>query len=899
MRTGKIRVIPGPNVYSYRPVLVMKLYLEELTGRESCEIAGFNERLLALLPGVRTHHCAKGRPGGFVERLEEGTYFGHVVEHAALEMMELVGVGTNHGKTRSAGGRGAYHVVVECQAEKGTEFLLRAAVELVAALVKGEPYPLEEALEEARRIVARTELGPSTRAIVEAAERRGVPWSRVGEGSLIQLGYGRHRRFVEAAMTSSTSAIGVDIASDKELTKTLLAAASIPVPQGVLVASEEEAVEAFSDLGAPVVVKPYDGCQGKGVALNLRTEREVRQAFRAAREYSSRVLVEELLQGRDYRVLVVGGKVTAASERVPAHVVGDGRHTVGELIEFENRNPERGEDHDKSLTKIKVDAAVTELLAKSGLSLEAIPAEGERVLLRECANLSTGGTARDVTALVHPEVARMCERAARIVGLDVCGLDLILDDIAEPPRPAGNGVVEINAAPGLRMHTSPSEGEARDVGRAIIEAVYPPGAPSRIPVISVTGTNGKTTITRMIAHAIAKTGKTVGMTTTDGIYIGGERILKGDTTGPRSARAVLSDPAVDVAVLETARGGIVRGGLAYDWSDVAVLSNIRLDHLGQDNIRSLDDLLYVKSLVAERVKEGGTLILNADDERLASLMDIPRVKRIPKNVVYFSLHPLHVLIRRHLDAGGRALLYDHGWIVEAEGAAYARVCRAADIPATMGGVASYQVANALAALAAGRAYGLSRDAVAAALKTFRAAEHNAGRGNLYRVAEGYVFVDYGHNPDAFEAVGRLAAAWEGRRVTGVVGVPGDRNDEVVEQAGRAAARAFHRLIVKEDKDLRGRRPGEVAELLRRAARDEVPGQECRVIHDETEAVRAAIAEMQPGEVVAVFFEKFEPVSRVLAEHQAAPADRVEELPARPARRVVSVRRTASGRLARA
>jgi cyanophycin synthetase len=893
MRIAQTRAVAGPNVYSYRPVLIMQLHLDELTDRESCEFPGFSERLLALLPGVRTHHCAKGRTGGFVERLEEGTYFGHVVEHVALELTDLAGVGTYHGKTRAAGAAGVYNVVVEYSAEQGTEFLLRAAVGLVEALVKGESYPLAEKLDEARRIIARTELGPSTRAMVEAATRRGVPWARVGDGSLIQLGYGRHRRFIQAAMTCRTSAVAVDIASDKELTKRLLDEAAIPVPRGVLVADEGGAVEAFRELGAPCVVKPFDGCQGKGVSLNLRSDDQVREACRLALDHSPRAIVEELLRGRDYRVLVVNNKVVAASERVPAHIVGDGEHTVAELIEVVNRDPARGEDHDKSLTKVVIDDGLLECLKKQGLSLDDRPARGERVNLRECANLSTGGTARDVTDDVHPAVASMCERAARVIGLDVCGLDLILDDIAAPPAP-GNGVVEVNAAPGLRMHTSPSEGRARDVGAAIIDSVYPPGAESRVPIISVTGTNGKTTITRMIAHAISMTGRTVGMTTTDGIWVGGACVERGDTTGPRSARAVLSDPAVEVAVLETARGGIVRGGLGYDWSDVAVMSNIRLDHIGQDNIRSLDDLLYVKSLVAERVKKGGTLVLNADDERLAQLMDIPRVKKVPKNVVYFSMHPLHVVVRRHLDAAGRAFLCDHGWVVEAEGKRRERVVRVADIPAAMGGAASYQIANALAAAAACRAHGLPREAVAAALKSFRAAEHNAGRANLYRVAGGYVLADYGHNPDAFEAVCRMAAQWEGRRVTGVVGVPGDRDDEVINQAGRVAARGFHRLIVKEDEDLRGRRPGEVAALLSRAARDEAPKRECRVVLDEAEALRTAVAEMRRGEVVVIFFEKFDAVRRVLDEHGAVPADRVEEMPAevRASRRASAVGRRA-------
>lgn len=870
MKIAGIRTIAGPNVYSHKPVLVMKLRLEEFTDVESFEIEGFNERLLALLPGLRQHVCAKGEPGGFVERLEEGTFFGHIIEHVALEMTDLAGVAVFHGKTRYAGEPGLYNVIVEYKAEEATNFLLRVAVELVEAVAKDQFYELEKKLDEARKIAARTEFGPSTRAILDAATRRNIPYFRIGDGSLVQFGYGKHRRLIQAAMTDRTSAIAVDIASDKELTKTLLRHASIPVPYGAVVESETEAVEVMREMNVPVAVKPYNGCQGKGVSLNLMTSAQVQNAFRIAQQYSRQVLVEEMLRGRDYRVLVVGGKVVAASERVPAHVVGDGRHSISELIHLVNQDPLRGDGHDKQLTRIVVDESMMESLRKRNLSLHYVPKTGQVVYLRETANLSTGGTAKDVTDSVHPEVAAVCERAARVVGLDVCGIDLIAETIAQPLK-TGDGIVEVNAAPGLRMHTAPSEGTARAVGDAIVEMMYPEGQPSRVPIISITGTNGKTTITRIIAQAISDSGKTVGMTTTDGIFLGGRQIAKGDTTGPVSARTILSDPAVEVAVLETARGGIVRSGLAYDWSDISVISNIRADHIGQDGIETLDDLLYIKSLIAERVREGGTLVLNADDERLAQLMENPRVGRVPKTVVYFSMHPHHVLIKRHMDAGGTAYLLNRGWIVEARGNLKTRVVRASDIPATFGGAASFQIANALAAVAACRAYGLSHEAVAETLMNFSGAEHNAGRANLYAVAGGYALVDYGHNPDAFEAVCKMAGQWTGRRVTGVIAVPGDRDNSVSEQAARAAAQGFHRLIIKEDKDLRGRESGEIAELLCRVANEAKPGLQCRVILDEKEALREALRTIEPEEVVVIFYEKLDSVLSVLREFDASPA----------------------------
>jgi cyanophycin synthetase len=876
MKIVEIRSQAGPNIYSYRPVLVMKLELEGLAERESKEFAGFNERLLKLLPGLHAHHCALGEPGGFVKRLNEGTYFGHIVEHVALEMTTLVGVPVRHGKTRETDVPGTYRVIIEYTAEQGTRFLLRAAVELVEALLRGEEFPLDEKLKEAQRVIARTELGPSTSAILQAATRRGIPWRRLSDGSLVQLGYGKNRKLIQAAMTEQTSAIAVDIASDKELTKTLLSEAGIPVPRGVVVETEAEAVAALQEFDGPVALKPYNGNQGKGVSLNLTTPAQVEQAFRIAQQYAGRVVVEEMLSGRDYRILIVNGKLVAASERVPAHVVGDGTHTIAELIEIINQDPARGDGHGKSLTRLVIDPVMMAYLHKCGHTINDRPRAGERIFLRECANLSTGGTAKDVTAQVHPEIAAMCERATRIIGLDICGIDLILHDVAEPLKPGG-GIVEVNAAPGLRMHLAPSEGESRQVGDAIIEMLYPAPTDGRIPIISITGTNGKTTITRMIGHVLGTAGWNVGMTTTDGIYLNGQRVVKGDTTGPQSARTVLGDPSVEIAVLETARGGIMRAGLGYDWSDISVISNIQPDHIGQDGIKSVDDILFVKSLVAERVREGGTLILNADDQRLARLMDEPRVNEIEKRVVFFSQHPLHVTLRRHLDAEGTAFLLRDGWIVEAQGHTEKRIIKADQIPVTFNGAATFQLTNALAAVAACRAHGLLPEVIAAALKEFRSDLHNPGRAALYKVGAGYVLVDYGHNPDAFEAVCRMAATWYGRRVTGIVGVPGDRDDSVIEQAGRAAARGFERLLVREDRDLRGRRSGEVAELLCRAVKNEVPYRECHVVTDEAEALRKALSEMTPGEVVVLFYEKFDPVMEVLREYDAAPAGDLAEL----------------------
>jgi cyanophycin synthetase len=876
MRVDKIRTLAGPNIYTHRPALLMTLYLEELTEKESCEIPGFVERLLKVLPGLCEHRCSRGYAGGFVERLYEGTYFAHTVEHAALELSELAGIPVHFGRARYAGQPGRYFVVVEYKAEHAMRFLLNVAVELVDAVVRGDAFPLEEKLKEARRIVARMELGPSTRAIVESAERRNIPWRRIGDGNLIQFGYGKNRKHIQAAVCHDTRAVACDVAGDKALTKLMLEQASIPVPRSITVETWTEAVDALARVGAPVVVKPLDGRQGQGVSLNLHTPEEVVEAFHIAQKFSEQVLVEELLVGRNYRVLCVDHRVVAASERHPAHVFGDGRHTILELIETANQNPLRGEGHEKPLTRIEVDSILLAHLEKNGLGLDHIPHAGEMVVLREGINLSTGGTARDVTDLVHADVVRLCERAARIIGMDICGLDLVLKDIAEPLREDSGGIIEINASPGLRMHLYPSEGSPRDVGRAIVDMLYPAGASARIPLISVTGTNGKTTVTRMISHLLSGAGLTVGMTTTDGIYIGGECVVKGDTTGPHSARTVLSDPSVEAAVLETARGGIARRGLGYDWSDISVLTNIQPDHLGQDGIESVDDLVYIKSLVAERVREGGTLILNADDEHLARLMETPRVARIPKRVVYFSLHDNHLLIRRHLSSGGTAYFMRGGWIVEAVGQLEREMAHVSDIPATMNGIAEFNVANALAAVAAARAHGLEAEEVRRGLMSFSLEAHNSGRTNLYKVGGGgYVLLDYGHNPAALKSICKLATEWQDFKVTGVVGVPGDRCDELIEEAGRIVAQGFNHLVIREDKDLRGREPGEVAQLLYRAIKREAPERDCRIVLDEREAVKKELGKLGPGDILVVFFDKLEEIKALLAEACAVPASSIE------------------------
>jgi cyanophycin synthetase len=861
-----LRHMSGPNVFTSSPVSVARLELDELTGRETTEFGGFADRLTTLLPGLAGHHCAAGRPGGFLDAMARGTYFGHVTEHVALELSGLARREVHLGRTMWAGADGRYEVMMECPLDEPADSevpsaLVRLAIEVVQDVLTGKVASFTAGLGAIARTAERERLGISTAAIAAAARSRGIPVRRVAGGSLLRLGHGCHRQLVCAALTSQTSAVGVDIAANKKLAKRLLAAAGVPVPDGIVACSAEEAAEAAAQVGGPVVVKPLGGNHGANLTIGVRTAAEAAAAYAKAAAAGDAVLVEEFLPGTDYRVLVIDGLLVAAAELRPASVTGDGEHTIGQLIAFANEDPRRGDGHSRELTRIRLDADAISHLDELGLDDHSVPAAGQLVTLRKNANLSTGGTSTDVTELVHEQVADLCRRAAAVAGLDICGIDLRLADISAPLLdPAGHGpaqpggVLELNACPGLRMHLSPTEGTPRDVAAAVVDSLYPAGVPARIPIVAVTGTNGKTTTVRMVGHVLRHAGLRVGTACTDGVHIGGRLVYAGDASGPRSAEMVLDDPSVEAAVLETARGGIVRRGLGYDRADVAVVTNITADHLGDDGVDDLEELIHVKALVAEEICDGGSVVLNADDPATAALADRSSVRRRAPVLRFFSVQPANPVIAAHKQAGGLCYEVIDGQLTETAGGQRRPVMRVTELPGAFGGRARPVLANALAAIAACRAAGISVKEIRRGLATFTPEESNAGRGNVYRACGSPVIVDYGHNAAALQATGEfISEVWGGEPVAAVT-LPGDRRDDLLRLTAAAVADRFGTVVLYEDCDKRGRMPGEMTALVGAALRQARPGIRCLEAENPADALRAALSEAA-GAPVLFLYEK--------------------------------------------
>ena len=867
------QVFRGPNYWSYEPCIRMFVDLGVLEHWPSNTIPGFVETLLALLPGVGEHSCSLGRRGGFKDRLAEGTWLGHVAEHVALELQRESGAHISRGKTRGAGAPGHYNVIYGYAEEQVGVRAGQLSVRLVNHLVRAEPgFDFREELEALILLAERRQFGPSTQAIIDEAVGRDIPWIRLNEQSLVQLGQGKYQQRVRATMTSMTGALAVDIAQDKKMTNRLLAAAGLPVPISEVVRGEDEAIAAARRIGFPVVTKPLDGNHGRGVGLDLRTERAVRTGFKRAQKESRRgfVVVETFVTGNDYRVLVIGGRMVAIAERVPAHVAGDGTHTVEQLVEISNRDPRRGIGHEKVLTRIKVDAAALELLKKQGFALDSIPEAEAFVQLAATGNMSTGGISIDRTWEAHDDNVEIAEEAARVVGLDVAGIDFIAPDIAEPVREAGGAIVEVNAAPGFRMHTHPTEGEPQYVAKYVVDNLFPPGTPSRIPIVAVTGSNGKTTTTRMIAHIFRGMGRQVGMTTTDGVYIDERLVKRVDASGPRSAQMVLQNPRIDMAVFEVARGGILREGLGYGRNDVGVVLNVTGDHLGLREIDTLEQLAAVKQVVVEAVPRNGWAVLNADDPLVLEMR-----RQSSGNVILFTMREKHDLVERWIRRGRKAVVLEKGdrgeMIVIREGRRSMPIAWVHTLPATFEGKARMMVQNAMAAAAAAHVAGAHLNDIRQGLRTFTTSIYQApGRLNVFELDGVKVVIDYAHNAAGLETLGdfveRLAAdvpsperpgepSWTAALRVAVVATAGDRRDEDMRELGRIAARYFDDVIVREDKNPRGRPVGQTAALIMEGLRDaQAAGARvghAEIVLDEMAAATRALDRARAGDMVVL------------------------------------------------
>jgi cyanophycin synthetase len=842
----------GPNLYAHRPCVRWKIDLGELEHRPSNAIDGLTDRIKREIPSLVEHRCSEGVAGGFFSRLEDGTWMGHVMEHIALELQSLAGSSVGFGKTRSAGAEGVYNVVYECEERETGIFAGEIALEYLEAVIAQQPYALEEQVGKLRRTFERNALGPSTRSIVDAAVRRGIPFMRIDDWNLVQFGYGANAKKIQATIASTTRHLGVELAGDKDLTKSILGFHGVPVPKGDTTRHVETAVRIANDIGWPVVVKPLDASQGRGIMTNIRDEEELRRAFEEAKKHRSSVVVERFLSGADYRLLVVNFKFVAAAQRVPAHVIGDGKHSVRELVDIVNRDPRRGESHEKNLTKIKIDGDTERLLTLRGLSVDCVPKEGEFVQLKTTANLSTGGTSVDVTDRVHPANIEMAERIARLVDLNIAGIDVVAPAIDTPVAENGGGIVEVNAAPGFRMHTAPTEGKPRPVGEAVIDMLFPPGTECRIPIITVTGTNGKTTTARICAHIAGQAGYCVGLTTSDGIYVRNQLVQKGDTTGPQSASVVLRDPSVTFAVLETARGGILRAGVAYDWSDAAIVTNIAEDHLGIKGIDTLEDLAMVKAVTVERVKPKGYAILNAEDGMTPLIRE-----RADCNIAMFALDASASPFRKVIDDGGLGATVEDGAFVLYDKGVRIVLCRVDDVPVTFGGKAKFNMANVLASILATYATGIKTTDIAVALQSFfQSSSQTPGRLNFVDFDGFRVLIDYAHNPHGLGALCDFLREFHDGRLVAVLGLPGDRRDEDIAAAARIMGENFDEVILRDDLDLRGRKPGEVCKLMHDAMVGAgLPSERITMCLHEEEAIRRAVQQGKPGDLIVYIADK--------------------------------------------
>ncbi len=849
MRIVEINAMRGPNYWSVRrhKLIVMVLDLEEMEERPSNTIDGFYDRLTAMFPSMYSHRCSVGEPGGFFQRVQEGTWMGHIIEHIALEIQTLAGMDVGFGRTRSYGEKGVYSVVFAYMEESVGRYAAKAAVAICEALIKGEAYDMSDDIQRMRELREADRLGPSTGSIIEEAESRGIPWIRLNKYSLCQLGYGANQKRIQATVTSETSSIGVELAGDKEDTKFLLEQAQVEVPRGDIIRRESSLEAACKYVGYPLVIKPVDGNHGRGITVDVQNYDEALVAFHAAKKVSNAVIVEQFIKGKDYRLLVINNVMVAAALRTPAHVVGDGVSTVQQLIDKVNSDPRRGYGHEKVLTQITVNDLTLTIIKDAGYSLESVLPKDEVLVLKDTANLSTGGTAEDVTDIVHPANVSMAERISKIIDLDICGIDIMTTDISKPLSETGGAVLEVNAGPGFRMHLSPAKGLPRNVAGHVIDKLFPKGQTGRIPIIAITGTNGKTTTTRLIAHIAKMNGHRVGYTTSDGVYIQNRLLMTGDCTGPASAEFVLKDPTVNFAVLESARGGLLRAGLGFKRCDVGIVTNVASDHLGLKGIHTIEQLAKVKGVIPETVLPNGYAILNADDDLVYDMR-----RTVECNVALFSMDENNPRIKALQRKGGITAIYENGYVTICRGEWKMRVMKAEDIPLTYGGKATFMIQNVLPAILAANIQGISIVDMKAALETFiPSASQTPGRLNLFEFRDFTILLDYAHNPAGMKALQKFVETMDATVKVGIIAGVGDRREEDTNAIGSIAAQTFDEIIIRQDKNLRGKTEEELIEMLHDGIRMEDPNIKTTIIPSEKEAITYAIKNAVKGSLIVL------------------------------------------------
>ncbi len=851
MKIVEIKILRGPNYWSVRrPKLIqMKLDLEELEQLPTNKIEGFRERLEHMFPSMIEHRCSIGTRGGFFERVKEGTWMGHVIEHIALELQTLAGMETGFGRTRGTGKEGEYFVCFNYTEEDAGVYAAKASVAIAQSLIDNVAYPLSDDIMRLREIREETRLGPSTGCIVDEAVKRGIPYIRLNKQSLVQLGYGIHQKRIRATIASTTGNIAVSIACDKEETKNLLGAAQIPVPKGDVVRTEEGLKESINRIGYPIVIKPIDGNHGKGNTTNITSWEQAVVAFAAAKVYGKNVIVEKFITGFDFRILVINYKFICAALRTPASVIGDGKNTIQYLIDETNKDPRRGYGHEKVLTQITIDQFTQKMLDEKNYSLETVPEKNELVLLKPTANLSTGGTSTDVTDEVHPDNIIMCERIAKIIGLDICGIDIMAKDLRTPVTENGGCILEVNAAPGFRMHIDPSEGLPRNVAEPVVDMLFPKGSTGNIPIIAITGTNGKTTTTRITAHIAKTAGFKVGYTTSDGVYIQNQMMMKGDCTGPVSSQFVLKDPTVDFAVLECARGGILKSGLAFQNCDVAIVTNISADHIGLGGIETMEQMAKVKAVVPETVYPHGYAILNAEDDLVYAMK-----KGLNCNIALFSMDENNPRIIKHCKNGGYAAVFENGYISIMKGAWKIRVVKVTEVPVTYGGKALHNVMNCLPAVLSAylwRKIGI--EDIKLALQTFiPSVSQTPGRLNIFDFKKFKFLVDFAHNPAGLQYLCDFVSKMDGEPKVGIISGTGDRRDDDIRELGRISGKYFDEIIIRQDKHLRGRTASSIVDLLVEGINEtktkDIP---IEIIYNEKEAILYAYNTAKTGSLVTI------------------------------------------------